>query len=207
MPDASFADLGGECDLWERWRKHGEPHARARLLDLHLPHAQEIAASLFHERSHDDIPFEDYRQISYLGLLEALDRFDASPDAGFGEFAADRIRDAIRDTVLRASQHHDLLAAVDPAAHFVACGPHPAPSVPDALQLRHMHEHLQDLVEALPVRQRSVIQGRYVHEQSFVQLAREMDITRNRISQLHSKALVRLRLELSRCRMCSQGRR
>ncbi len=86
--------------LWEAFGSSGDPGARKSLVTAYYPlvrHvARRVAASLSHKVELDDL--EGY---GAEGLLDAVDRFDASRGAQFSTFAAHRIRGAIYDGVRR----------------------------------------------------------------------------------------------------------
>jgi RNA polymerase sigma factor for flagellar operon FliA len=60
-------------------------------------------------------------------------------------------------------------------------------------EMARLTERIASLVKALPPQERKVIHGHYFQQQAFEEVARDMDLTRGRISQIHRKALARLR--------------
>ena len=60
-------------------------------------------------------------------------------------------------------------------------------------ELRQLRERLVQAVEGLPAQERAVIRGHYLQEVPFEQIAASLQLTRGRISQVHRRALLRLR--------------
>jgi RNA polymerase sigma-B factor len=70
------------------WRLRGElPTARDELVRRYLPLARKLAAR--YQNPHE--PFEDLVQVANLGLLNALERYDADRGVPFGAFATPTI--------------------------------------------------------------------------------------------------------------------
>jgi RNA polymerase sigma factor FliA len=72
--------------------------AREQLILEHLPQVRWIAASI-HERLPASISEEDLVSTGIVGLIQAIDRFDASKNASLRTYAEIRIRGAILDSI------------------------------------------------------------------------------------------------------------
>jgi RNA polymerase sigma factor FliA len=72
----------------------------------------------------------------------------------------------------------------------------------DVLEYQQLQEHVQRLMEALPSQQRTVLKSHYLHGVPFADIARFMNLSRGRISQIHSKALNDLRESMRAKRSC-----
>ena len=59
-------------ELLERWHRDGDRSAHELLIGQFTP----LARSLARRYAHTSEPFEDLLQVTYLGLLKALERFD-----------------------------------------------------------------------------------------------------------------------------------
>ncbi len=79
-------------ELFACWRQHGDEAAREALVRRYLPLANRLARRYL--RSSE--PLEDLQQVASLGLLKALDRFDASRSRPFQSFAVPTILGEIR---------------------------------------------------------------------------------------------------------------
>jgi RNA polymerase sigma factor for flagellar operon FliA len=62
------------------------------------------------------------------------------------------------------------------------------------LELKKLCEIMAGLVDKLPVQQAHVIKGHYFHDHAFVDIGRNLGISKGRVSQIHKTALMELRL-------------
>jgi RNA polymerase sigma-B factor len=87
--------LGGNHDsqeLFERWQRDGDPSAREALVCQYMP----LARGLARRYGRSSEPFEDLMQVASLGLLKALDRYDAERGHQFASFAVPTILGEMR---------------------------------------------------------------------------------------------------------------
>ncbi len=107
------SDPGGaeESALWAVFALNGSAEARERLIGLHLPFARIMAAKLYATRTHREVEFDEYLQFARVGLVEAVDRFDAARGYKFETFAASRISGAILNGMRSYSEVHEQVAA------------------------------------------------------------------------------------------------
>jgi len=80
-----------ECEL------HGEQEREQMLLEQ-LPQVRYIARRI-HERLPQHVPFEDLVHSGVVGLIDALNKFDACKHVQFASYAKHRIRGAILDSL------------------------------------------------------------------------------------------------------------
>jgi RNA polymerase sigma-B factor len=73
--------------LFTRYRRGNDPAAREALVERFLPLARQLARR-YHR---GDVPLEDLVQVASLGLLNAIDRFDAERGTAFSTFAVPTI--------------------------------------------------------------------------------------------------------------------
>jgi RNA polymerase sigma-B factor len=78
--------------LFVRWQRHGDAAAREALVQRYMP----LARSLARRYGRSSEPFEDLLQVASLGLLKALDRYDASRGHQFASFAVPTILGEMR---------------------------------------------------------------------------------------------------------------
>lgn len=69
----------------------------------------------------------------------------------------------------------------------------PGPSPYDTLEWRQLQARLAREVERLPAKEAAVVRQHYNHGLNFAQIAQLLELSRGRVSQLHSSALGRLR--------------
>lgn len=70
----------------------------------------------------------------------------------------------------------------------------------DALTLSQESDHLRDALLALPEQERTVLSLYYFEELKLNDIARILEVSESRVSQIRSKAIVRLRRRLARLR-------
>ncbi len=70
------------------------------------------------------------------------------------------------------------------------------------VEMMQLKNRLAALVEGLPPAHRSVLQWHYRHDQSFVDIAQRLDLSRGRVSQIHKQALESLRRALAGGQPC-----
>src|SRR6201989_711247 len=75
------------AELFVRWQQHGDHSARDELVGRFLPLARKLARRYAGARE----PFEDLLQVASLGLVKAVDRFDADRGTAFSSFAVPTI--------------------------------------------------------------------------------------------------------------------
>jgi RNA polymerase sigma-B factor len=89
---AAAAGTGDPRQLFLRWQRDGDGAARELLVRRYTPLARNLARR--YGRSSE--PFDDLLQVASLGLLKALDRFDASRGHSFASFAVPTILGEMR---------------------------------------------------------------------------------------------------------------
>lgn len=79
-------------DLFTRWQRDGDPAAREALVRRYMP----LTRGLARRYGRSSEPFEDLLQVASLGLLKALDRYDAERGYPFASFAVPTILGEMR---------------------------------------------------------------------------------------------------------------
>jgi RNA polymerase sigma factor FliA len=82
--------------LWQRYRDHGDPTARAQLLDRHLGLVHHAAREVARHGART-LELDDLVSAGTVGLVQALEGFDPGRGQAFSSYAMPRIRGAILD--------------------------------------------------------------------------------------------------------------
>jgi RNA polymerase sigma factor FliA len=222
--------------LWQALQEVGDPGAREQLIIRYGDFARMIAAKLYGTRRDDTVPFKDYLQYAQVGLIEALDRFDASLGASFESYSSHRIRGSIlnglsRHTELRAQRGYwrEVIAerrqslqgsreaasattleefarlAMGLAIGLLLEDADASERADDTIEanpyagteLSQMRERVRTSVGQLPARERDILQRHYYEQREFQEIAAELGVTKGRVSQLHARALQRVREALN----------
>lgn len=99
-----------EDRLWQGWSRDKNIACRERLVAHYLPYARVVAASYYRQRFHDEIEFAEYLQLSSVGLLESIDRFDVRQGVCFKTFAARRMHGAILNGLAKTTEKQQQIA-------------------------------------------------------------------------------------------------
>jgi RNA polymerase sigma-B factor len=144
----------GIATLFERWQTHGDRRAQETLFESFKPLARSLARRYASTRE----PMDDLTQVAYLGLINAIERFDPTRGNRFAAFAVPTIlgelRRYFRDTawavhVPRGAQERSL--EVEQATGQLTSDSGHAPTVGEIAQyLECDHEQV---LEAMQVRQ------------------------------------------------------
>jgi RNA polymerase sigma-B factor len=136
--------------LFERWQHHRDPRAREELVTRFLPLARKLARRYTGARE----PFDDLLQVASLGLVKAIDRYDADRGTAFSSFAVPTILGELkryfRDLgwavhVPRGAQ--ELAVKVEDVNHRLTARNGRAPSVQALAQ--YMELAVEDVLDAL----------------------------------------------------------
>src|SRR6201994_3608474 len=138
------------AELFVRWQQHGDHNARDELVRRFLPLARKLARRYAGARE----PFEDLLQVASLGLVKAVDRFDAERGTAFSSFAVPTILGELkryfRDLgwavhVPRGAQEQAL--KVEEAQQTLTAKTGRPPSVPDLAE--YLERPLEDVLDAM----------------------------------------------------------
>jgi RNA polymerase sigma factor for flagellar operon FliA len=241
------------ASLWQSYHS-GNTVARDRLLEEHLGLVHHVARQVSRTLA-VRADFDELVSAGTIGLMTALEGFDATRGLAFSTFAAPRIRGAILDE-LRKQDHvprsirrktREITAAREAFQRVHGRGPedrelaqqlgvdletlwrwradvegahhipldrtpgdreHSAPAPADTLtseldgdveeSLTHEQEvaHLKDAILRLKEQERVVLSLYYFEELKLHEIAKVLELTESRVSQIRSKALSKLRVEL-----------
>lgn len=139
-----------EKELWRRVTKHRDQAARAQLVTLYMPLARRMAGRY----SGVSEPYDDLLQVASLGLLNAIDRFDAGRGTPFAGFAKPTILGELkryfRDkvwTVRVPRSVHDRMGRVEQATEKLTLQLRRPPSAKELAE--HLEVDVADVLEIL----------------------------------------------------------
>lgn len=91
-------------ELWDALAISGDAAVRATLIRHYMPFARAIAARAYARRVEPACSFDDYLQYARIGLIEAVDRFDATRGVSFEAYAVHRVRGAVLNGISQESE-------------------------------------------------------------------------------------------------------
>src|SRR5437868_4143931 len=156
--------------LWRRYRETRDQGIRDRLILGYSPLVKYVAGRL---GSGLPAHVDEQDLVSYglLGLIGAIERFDPDRDVKFETYAIARIRGAIIDE----------LRALD--------------WVPRSVRSRA--RDIERAIARLPEREKLVVTLYYYEELTLREIGEVLGVTESRVSQLHTKAVLRLKARLA----------
>jgi RNA polymerase sigma factor for flagellar operon FliA len=107
--------------LWKKYKRQRTIELRNKLVELYMPLVKPIAMKV-HHRLHRAIPYDALLSAGYVGLIQAVEKFDHKKGFRFTTYAPGRIRGSMMDYVReidfvprlarsRQSKHHKELNA------------------------------------------------------------------------------------------------
>lgn len=157
----------------------------------------------------------DYFQFGIEGLSEAIDRFDPDYGTKFETYAIQRIRGKIYDELRKYSPKFETVCDSEGTAvntssavslnssvvddegmqlYEMVSGGYDEPD--DLLEKNELKEKLVVLIKGLNERDRNILSLYYYEELNYQEIAKLLNITVSRVSQLHSKIIKSLKEKL-----------
>lgn len=142
-----------DAELFARLRNDGDTRAREALIERYLPLARRLARRY----QHTDEPLDDLVQVASMGLVKAVDRFDASREVMFSSYAVPTILGELkrhfRDRTWSVRVPRDLqelALRVDQAFTRLSTGQRRAPTVSEISEAVGVsEEQVLDAMEAM----------------------------------------------------------
>jgi RNA polymerase sigma-B factor len=142
-----------DSELFARLHTHGDARSRELLIERYLPLARRLARRY----QHTDEPLDDLVQVASMGLVKAVDRFDASRQVMFSSYAVPTILGELkrhfRDRTWSVRVPRDLqelALRVDQAFTRLSTGRRRAPTVSEiSTVLGVSEEQVLDAMEAM----------------------------------------------------------
>lgn len=240
-------------EYWESWTHDRSEETREELVHAYMPLADYVADRIAITLP-SSVQKDDLKSLGYIGLLEALERFDVARGLKFETFAMWRIKGAILDGLRKSDwvprsvrkkakdmeeafqklqsnqkepvtdeqiseylgmtieEYGQLLNDVqmlsfisidepvgDEGNVFRELIPDDKTISPEEqLELNEAHSLLAKAIDRLPEKEKVVVSLYYYEELTLTEIAKILSVSTSRISQLHTKAVLRLRGFLSR---------
>ena len=181
------------------WAAH--PETEAERISSYLPLVRRVVSQLA-RRLPANVERDDLLAAGAFGLVESLRRNGGSEGASFEGYARTRIRGAVYDELraqdwLSQRARRRVIEGDRASTCFVSLDEEPAlPHAEDAGELIEARSELRALVAAmrgLPERERLVLCRHYFEGVRFRDIGVELGVSEPRISQIHARALDRLR--------------
>jgi RNA polymerase sigma-B factor len=172
------------------------PATRRELIERHLPLVRTVARRYAGREE----PLEDLVQVGTIGLIKAVDRFDAGRGVALGAYAtpsiAGEIRHHLRDrsAPVRVPRREQAAGVRVTAVELDCAGDHAQPA--DPVVEAHERLALGAALRSLHPRERQVVQLRFAEDLSQRQIAARTGLSQVHVSRTLRTALSRLRDQL-----------
>jgi RNA polymerase sigma factor for flagellar operon FliA len=192
------------AQLWARCRA-GDATSRALLIERYLPLARNLSRRV-RAVGTAVTDSDDLTSAAFLGLIDAVDRFEPGRGVPFEGYAALRIRGAMIDELRRTGER---ARNADPDAQprtvsldgLLVEGWHDElvsedESVDEPFEREDLRGRVQGALNELPPRQRELLGRYYADSLTLREAGQRMGISEARACQLHGRAMVNLRRAL-----------
>jgi RNA polymerase sigma factor for flagellar operon FliA len=215
--------------------KQGDSGARDHLLEKYLPFAKRLTSILYARRPQGNAEFGDYLHLAYIGLIEAMQRYQYEANAAFSTYAAYRIKGSILNGIPKMSERGEYVSYLrrvqrertqslldvnsrrllnfsetvelivnialthqldELAAEIDGGGSDGLSDLYASHSYGELKNHLRSIVVNLPQRDQKIIYYHYFNYMSFDDIAKLLNISKGRVSQLHKRTLSELRTKL-----------
>jgi len=176
----------------------------------YMPLVRQVVARVM-RRVPPNVQRDDLLSAGVYGLVDCLRRNDGSTGAAFEAYARIRIRGAVIDELRKVDfvprhQRSNLQTARVVSLDVLSEEAHGADFADDAktANVATLFDDLQDAralaraISALPQREQLIVRMRYFEARTIHEIATELCLSDPRVSQLHARAIARLREVMER---------
>ena len=206
--------------LWESFQKKPTPEIREQIIIEYAPLVKVVAGRLSMYLG-NNVEFDDLVSYGVFGLIDAIDKFDLGKDVKFETYASLRIRGSILDqirkmdwiprTVRQKQKKIDELVDwqsqlkvtnVVSLNEFVEQGTEPAMDThrnshfiqpEEMISKQELKQMLSEALETLTEKERKVVLMYYYEDLTLKEISMVLEVSESRVSQLHTKAIAKLR--------------
>ena len=211
--------------LWVEYLKNPTDSLREQIIVEYAPLVKIIAGRLSIYLG-NNVEYDDLVGYGVFGLIDAIDKYDAGKDVKFETYASLRIRGSILDQIRRMDSATDELLCEEleissdelmvwqsqlnitnlmSLNEFMEQGSEPAMDTvgnshfiqpEDEVSQEELKEKLSEALSLLTEKERKVILLYYYEELTLKEISAIMEVSESRVSQLHTKALNKMRTKL-----------
>lgn len=192
-----------DIEIWNKYKENPTQELRQQIILGHLGLVHYIVnGSRF--IPNDLYEKQDYLQFGVEGLSEAVDRFDPKHGTKFETYAIPRIRGKIIDEIRKVNIKH---------LHSLPINSKPFPNadcelievIPNGLdtplmitEREELKSKLREVVKKIGVQSTQVLHLYYEEGLKYREIARILNVTKGRISQIHKKMIAELKLHMTK---------
>ncbi len=200
--------------LWSSYKQIPNPETKKQIVlnYMNLVHYVIQRTSLVQNGLLDR---RDFFQFGIEGLSEAIDRFDPDFGTKFETYAIKRIRGKIYDELRKYTKKVETTVDVDTKTSYPVSTlslnqpvkddgglqlyetlPNDSEKPDVILEKKDLKEKLLETIKNLPQRERTILSLYYYEDLNYKEIAQVFNITVSRVSQIHSRVLDSLKLQL-----------
>ncbi len=249
-------DILEESDLWKKYQIHKNPEIKEYFTQKYAPLVKYVAGKVAVGMPHN-VEFDDLVSYGTFGLLDAIEKFDASKEVKFKTYAMTRVRGSIFDELrtidwiprsirqkakqveraivelegkfgrtvddkevaqeldISIEEFHKLVSRISGTSlvslndvwhggddseelSFIETVESPISTNPDVIVEREETKNIiVEAIKKLPEKEKKVVVLYYYEDLTLREIGEVLEVTESRVSQLHTKAVMRLRGKLS----------
>ena len=211
-------DETGRKRLWMEYSKNRATDIREKLILEYSPLVKVVAGRLSMYLGYN-VEYDDLVGYGIFGLIDAIDKFDPTKEVKFETYASLRIRGSILDQIRKMDwiprtirqKQKKIEAAIKEIEdvvslnEFIEQGGSEAPfensysrydGPEEVYEKGELKEVLMQALEMLTEKEQKVILLYYYEELTLKEISRVLEVSESRISQLHTKALQKMKSKL-----------
>ena len=196
-------DEVGRNKLWQEYMQTGKSEIREQLIAEYAQLVKLVAGRLSMYLGYN-VEYDDLVGYGIFGLIDAIDKFDYSKNVKFESYASLRIRGAILDE-LNSWQGQTKASNLISLDEYTETGSEAKiesvtnthfDQPEEVLEKEELKIKLTEAINSLTEKERNVITLYYYEEMTLKEISLVLNVSESRVSQLHTKALGRMRKTL-----------
>lgn len=200
-------------ELWAAYKANPTPELKKQII-LNYVNLVHYVIHKTNLNQNEIFDRRDFFQFGIEGLSEAIDRFDPDYGTKFETYAIQRIRGKIYDEIRKYTHRYEMACEDNSSSIGTTISLNNTfieeegmqmyemisdeTEIPDEiLEKSEMKQKLIQLIKELNERDRTLLSLYYYEELNYQEIAKVLNITVSRVSQLHSKILKTLKQKLA----------